>query len=295
MSTSTSVAHAAPIAESSKSRGRRKWRNRSVVIALAIVALVWVLPFLLLVLSSIRPAEDFLRYGPISIPRTITFDNFAKAWDVGNFAATYRNSLIITIVKVPLGVLLSAMIAFALARLRIRFRRSVLFAVLLGLTVPIYIVLVPLFSLIRDLRLIDNLFGLLGPYLAFGIPFTVLVLHAFFRRLPDEIFEAATVDGAGPWRQFFQILLPLSTPVLITVLVLDAVATWNELLMALTILNSDQNKTLPLGLMNFSGQFTTDYAGMAAGILVAVVPVLVAYAFLQRFIVSGLTAGAVKG
>lgn len=265
------------------------------MIALAIVALVWVLPFLLLVLSSIRPAEDFLRYGPISIPRTITFDNFAKAWDVGNFAATYRNSLIITIVKVPLGVLLSAMIAFALARLRIRFRRSVLFAVLLGLTVPIYIVLVPLFSLIRDLRLIDNLFGLLGPYLAFGIPFTVLVLHAFFRRLPDEIFEAATVDGAGPWRQFFQILLPLSTPVLITVLVLDAVATWNELLMALTILNSDQNKTLPLGLMNFSGQFTTDYAGMAAGILVAVVPVLVAYAFLQRFIVSGLTAGAVKG
>jgi raffinose/stachyose/melibiose transport system permease protein len=270
-------------------------RSRAIVIALAIVGLVWVLPFFLLVLSSIRPAQVFLQYGPISIPREFTLDNFGKAWDLGNFAATYRNSIIITIVKVPLGVFLSAMIAFALVRLRVRFRRVVLFVILLGLTVPIYIVLVPLFSLIRDLKLIDNVFGLLGPYLAFGIPFTVLVLHAFFKRLPDEIFEAATVDGAGPWRQFFTILLPLSTPVVITVLVLDAVATWNELLIALTILNSNQNKTLPQGLMNFSGQFTTDYAGLAAGILIAVVPVLVAYVFLQRFIVSGLTAGAVKG
>ena len=149
-------------------------------------ALVWVLPVFLLVLSSIRPLEDFLRYGPDSVPRTVTLDNFVKAWDVGNFATTYRNSIIITLVKVPLGVLLSAMIAFALARMRIRFRRVLLFMILLGLTVPIYIVLVPLFSIVRDLRLIDNIFGLLGPYLAFGIPFTVLVLHAFFRRLPNE-------------------------------------------------------------------------------------------------------------
>jgi raffinose/stachyose/melibiose transport system permease protein len=265
------------------------------VILLSVGALVWVLPIFLLVLSSVRPLEDFLRYGPISVPRTVNLDNFVKAWDVGNFATTYWNSIVITLVKVPLGVLLSAMIAFALARMRIRFRRVLLFVILLGLTVPIYIVLVPLFGIVRDLRLIDNLFGLLGPYLAFGIPFTVLVLHAFFRRLPDEIFDAAKVDGAGPWRVFFQILLPLSAPVLVTVFVLDAVATWNELLMALTILNSDQNKTLPLGLLNFTGQYTTDYSGLAAAILVAVVPVLVVYVFLQRYIVSGLTAGAVKG
>jgi raffinose/stachyose/melibiose transport system permease protein len=235
-----------------------------------------------------------MRYGPISLPHTVNLDNFFKAWTLGNFSATYRNSILITIVKVPLGVFLSAMIAFALAKMRIRFGRALLFAIVLGLTVPIYIVLVPLFSLVRDLHLIDNLWGLLGPYLAFGIPFEVLVLHAYFRRLPNEIFEAATVDGAGPWRQFFQILLPLSLPVLITVLVLDAVATWNELLMALTILNSDQNKTLPLGLLNFTGQYGTDYSGLAAAILVAVVPMLIAYAFLQRYIVSGLTAGAVK-
>jgi raffinose/stachyose/melibiose transport system permease protein len=295
MSTNTTVAKAVPIAKTSRRRRRLKGRNPWVIVGLSVVALVWVLPFFLLVLSSIRPLEDFQRFGPISWPRTITVDNFLHAWTLGNFATTYKNSLIITIIKVPLGVLLSAMIAFPLAKMRIRFRRAILFAVVLGLTVPIYIVLVPLFSLVRDLHLIDNLFGLLGPYLGFGIPFTVLVLHAFFRRLPDEIFEAARVDGAGPWRIFFQILLPLSSPVLITVLVLDAVATWNELLMALTILSSDKSKTLPLGMLNFAGQYTTDYSGLAAGILVAVIPMLIAYAFLQRHIVSGLTAGAVKG
>jgi raffinose/stachyose/melibiose transport system permease protein len=283
----------AEVIRSTRSTGPRR-RPSGALILVAVGALVWVLPFLLLVISSIRPLEDFMQYGPVSVPKTVTLDNFGKAWTVGNFATTYRNSIIITIVKVPLGVFLSAMIAFALAKLRMRFRRALLFAIVLGLTVPIYIVLVPLFSLVRDLHLIDNLFGLLGPYLAFGIPFEVLVLHAFFRRLPNEIFEAAKVDGAGPWRQFFQILLPLSIPVLVTVLVLDAVATWNELLMALTILNSDQNKTLPLGLLNFTGQYTTDYTGAAAAILVAVVPILIAYAFLQRYIVSGLTTGAVK-
>src|SRR5262245_14989336 len=295
MTTSTPVAQATPVARSRRRRRRLKGQNPFVLIGLTIMALIWVLPFFLLVITSIRPIEDFVRYGPISLPRTITLDNFAKAWDIGNFATTYRNSLIITMLKVPLGVFISAMMAFALARMRIRFRRAILFAIVLGLTVPIYIVLVPLFSLIRDLHLIDNILGLLGPYLGFGIPFTVLVLYAFFRRLPNEIFEAATMDGAGPWRIFFQIVLPLSTPVLVTVLVLDAVATWNELLMALTIISSDQNKTLPLGLLNFTGIYATDYSGLAAAILVAVLPVLVLYAFLQRYIVSGLTAGAVKG
>ncbi len=137
--------------------------------------------------------------------------------------------------------------------------------------------------------------GLVGPYLAFGIPFEVLVLQSFFRQLPDEIIEAAKIDGAGPWRIFFTIVLPLSTPALVTVFILDAVATWNELLMALTIISSDQNKTLPLGLLNFQGQFSNNSTGLAAGILIAVVPILIAYTFLQRWIVGGLTAGASKG
>jgi raffinose/stachyose/melibiose transport system permease protein len=278
-------------------RRRRRFTAGRLLVALLLVtvAIVWFLPFILLVMTGIRTTQDFQRNGAVSFPSEFTFQNFADAWRTGDFATTYRNSALLAIVKVPLGVFVSALMAYALARLKVRFRGLVLFVVFIGLTIPIYIALVPLFATVRSMGLINNIFGLLGPYLAFGIPFEVLILYSFFRLLPNEIFEAARVDGAGPWRVFFQIVLPLSVPVLVTVFILDAVATWNELLMALTIISSDQNKTLPLGMLNFSGQFTTNYNGLAAAILIGILPILIAYALLQRYIVSGLTAGAVKG
>jgi len=279
-----------------RTMSRRKLTAMMVsTIVLLVIAIVWFAPFIILLFTSIRSSADFAQNGPLALPSSFTFHNFVAAWGEGLFSDTYRNSIIITVVKVPIGVLISAMLAFALAKLRMFGRKTVMFAVFLGLTVPIYITLVPLFGIVKDIGLIDNVFGLLGPYLAFGIPFEVLVLHSFFRRVPEEVFEAARIDGAGNWRIFFQVMIPLSLPALVTVAILDAVATWNELLMALILLNSDQNKTLPLGLLNFSGQFGTDYTGLAAGILIAVIPMLIAYAVLQRWIVSGLTAGAVKG
>ena len=278
------------------SRSRRGGCMRVLVPALlSVAALVWFLPFILLVTTGIRTTQDFVQGGAISVPKEFTFQNFIDAWRIGDFSTTYSNSVILAIVKVPLGVFVSALMAFALAQLKVRFKTAILFVVLLGLTIPIYIALVPLFSMVRTMGLIDNIFGLLGPYLAFGIPFEVLILYTFFRQLPSEIFEAARIDGAGSWRIFFQVVLPLSLPVLVTVFILDLVATWNELLMALTIINSDENKTLPLGMLNFAGQFTTNYNGLAAAILIGILPLLIAYTFLQRYIVSGLTAGAVKG
>jgi raffinose/stachyose/melibiose transport system permease protein len=191
--------------------------------------------------------------------------------------------------------MLSAMLAYALAKLRIRFRRTIMFGVILGLTIPIYIAVVPVFIMLRGMGATDSLLGLIGPYLAFGIPFEVLVLQAFFRQIPDELIEAAKIDGAGAWRIFFTLILPLSLPALVTVAILDAVATWNEFLFALIVLNSDASKTIPVGLLNFQGQFASNNTGLAAGILIAVVPILIAYVVLQRWIVGGLTAGATKG
>jgi raffinose/stachyose/melibiose transport system permease protein len=264
-------------------------------VVLAIAAIVWISPLLLLLVTSIRPLADFIAHGPLTWPQRFTSANFADAWKVGNFATTYRNSTILLVMKVPIGVLLSAMLAYALSKLRIRFRRTVMFAVFLGLTIPIYITIVPVFIMLRSLGITDNLLGLVGPYLAFGIPFEVLVLQSFFRQLPDELIEAAKMDGAGEWRIFFRLILPLSLPALVTVAILDAVATWNEFLFALIVLNSDQSKTIPVGLLNFQGQFANNNTGLAAGILIAVVPILLAYVALQRWIVGGLTAGATKG
>lgn len=264
-------------------------------IVLAVIAIFWISPLVLLVITAVRPLSDFIANGPLSWPQTFTLSNFADAWGIGNFAATYRNSAILLILKVPVGVLISAMLAFALAKLRIRFGTAIMYTVFLGLTIPIYITIVPVFVMMRSIGATDSLLGLVGPYLAFGIPFEVLILQSFFRQLPDEIIEAARIDGAGPWRIFFTLILPLSTPALVTVFILDAVSTWNEFLFALILLSSDAHKTIPVGLLNFMGQFSNNNTGLAAGILIAVVPILIAYIFLQRWIVGGLTAGATKG
>jgi raffinose/stachyose/melibiose transport system permease protein len=274
---------------------RRRSSGVLVTALLAVAALLWFSPLLILLLTGLRTASDFLANGPLSWPTELTLANFPGAWETGNLGTTFRNSILITVIKVPLGVLLSAMLAYALAKLRIPYRGAILFTVVLGLTIPIYIAVTPLFGMLRSVGLTDSLAGLVGPYLAFGIPFEVLVLHAFFRQLPDEIIEAARVDGASNAHIFFRIVLPLSLPALVTVGILDAVATWNEFLMALILLSSPDSRTLTLGLLGFQGQFAIDYTGLAAGILLVVAPVLIAYAFLQRYIVSGLTAGSIKG
>jgi raffinose/stachyose/melibiose transport system permease protein len=275
-------------------RRRAKGGIASTVLT-SVAALVWISPLVLLVVTALRPLADFVSQGPLSWPGTFTLQNFADAWDIGNFATTYRNSTVLLILKVPVGVFLSAMLAYALAKLRIRFGAAIMYTVFLGLTIPIYITIVPVFVMARSAGLTDNLIGLVGPYLAFGIPFEVLVLQAFIRQIPDEIIEAARIDGAGAWRIFLTVVLPLSAPALVTVFILDAVATWNEFLFALILLNSDASKTIPVGLLNFQGQFSNNSTGLAAGILIAVVPILIAYTFLQRWIVGGLTAGASKG
>ncbi|MFD1718058.1 carbohydrate ABC transporter permease [Georgenia deserti] len=263
--------------------------------AILIAALLWISPLVLLVVSALRPLSDFLSNGPVSLPDTFTLANFAEAWDVGNFGSSYANTLFLLVIKVPLGVALAALLAYALAKLRIRMKSVTLFFVVIGMTVPIYVAIVPLFTMLRSVGLTDSIPGIVGPYVAFGLPLQVVILHAFFRRVPDELVEAARIDGAGDLRIFLQIMLPLSLPALITVAILDAVATWNELFLALSLLSSQENQTIPLGLLNFQGQFATNYTGLAAGILIAVVPILVLYMFLQRFIVGGLTAGATKG
>ncbi|GAA4426965.1 carbohydrate ABC transporter permease [Georgenia halophila] len=272
-------------------------RLRSILLTggILVAGLVWISPLVLLVLSAVRPLSDFLSNGPISWPETFTSSNFPEAWDVGNFGTSYTNSLFLLVIKVPLGVLLAALLAYALAKLRIRLKGVTLFFVVIGVSVPIYISIVPLFTMLRGVGLTDSIPGIVGPYVAFGLPLQVLILHAFFRRVPDELLEAARVDGAGDLRIFFRIVLPLSVPALLTVAILDAVATWNELFLALSLLSSQENQTIPLGLLNFQGQFATNHTGLAAGILIAVVPILVLYMFLQKFIVGGLTAGATKG
>ncbi|UVY84520.1 carbohydrate ABC transporter permease [Brachybacterium sp. NBEC-018] len=274
---------------------RRRLEGGVVTAGSVVAALVWISPLILLVISALRPLSDFLSHGPVSWPGELTLANFPEAWAAGQFGTAYLNSAFLLVVKVPLGVFIASLLAYALSKLEFPFRSAVLFTVVLGMTIPIYIAIVPLFSMLRSAGMTDSIVGIIPPYIAFGLPFEVLVLQAFFRRVPDELIEAARLDGAGDARIFFRLVLPLSVPALVTVGILDAVSTWNELFLALSLLSSEGNRTIPLGLLNFQGQFATNYTGLAAGILIAVVPILVLYLLLQKYIVGGLTAGATKG
>ena len=276
-------------------RTRRRLEGGAVTLGSVLAALVWISPLILLVISALRPLSDFLSNGPVSWPQELTLANFPEAWEAGQFGTAYLNSAILLLVKVPLGVLVASLLAYALAKLEFPFRNVILFTVVLGMTIPIYIAIVPLFTMLRGVGMTDSIAGIIPPYIAFGLPLQVLILQAFFRRVPEELLEAARIDGAGDVRIFARVVLPLSVPALVTVAILDGVATWNELFLALSLLSSEENRTIPLGLLNFQGQFATNYTGLAAGILIAVVPILVLYMLLQKYIVGGLTAGATKG
>lgn len=283
-----------PAIPSSRKR-RRSQPNAAVTITAVIGALIWITPLVLLIVSALRPLSDFLSNGPVSWPQELTLANFPEAWEAGQFGTAYLNSAFLLVVKVPLGVFVAALLAYALAKLEFPFRNLILSSVVLGMTIPIYIAIVPLFTMLRTVGMTDSILGIIPPYVAFGLPLQVLILQAFFRRVPSELIEAARIDGAGDLRIFFRLVIPLSVPALVTVAILDGVATWNELFLALSLLSSEENRTIPLGLLNFQGQFATNYTGLAAGILIAVVPILVLYMLLQKYIVGGLTAGATKG
>lgn len=264
-------------------------------IALVLLALIWVAPFVFIVFTSLKTPAAVTGTGAFMPPSDMAWDNYTSAWNRGNFARSFLNSVIITVVKVPLGLVLSAMAAYALAKIRLRFGKVLLLLVVFGTMIPFQVMLAPLFTLVNSLGLIDTYAGVILPYIAFGVPYQVFILHSFFKGIPKELSEAALIDGASHFTIFRRIFLPVCLPVLAALLILDFVSTWNEFAMALVLLQGQNMWTLPLGLMSFQGQFSSNYGQLNAAIVMTVLPATIVYLLFQRYFVSGLTSGAVKG
>ncbi|MEP3046160.1 MAG: carbohydrate ABC transporter permease [Roseibium sp.] len=264
-------------------------------ISLFIVAVIWLAPVVFITFTAMKSDGEILTSAAFALPSTIEWANFTKAWAKGNFNETFFNSTFITVIKVPLGLAISAMAAYALAQIRFGWNKALLVFVLFGAMIPFQVMLAPLFTLVNSLDLIDTYPGVILPYLAFGVPYQVFILHGFFRAVPKELTEAALIDGATHFTIFRRIFLPVSLPVLAALLILDFVATWNEFAMALVLLQDKHMWTLPLGLMSFQGQFSNKYGELNAAIVMTVLPATIVYLIFQRYFVSGLTSGAVKG
>jgi raffinose/stachyose/melibiose transport system permease protein len=261
-------------------------------LALVLVALIWFAPVITLVLTALKDAGDFAVNGAFSLPKSIRWSNFSEAWETGvqNY---FWNSVIVTGVKVPIGIGLESLAAFALTHMHFKWAERVFTYILIGLIVPMQMTLVPLTLLMNALNLIDTLTGLTILYIGFGVPFGVLVMRGFFRTIPVAIIEAARLDGCSWFRIFYSIALPLALPAVVSLCILDGVATWNEFILAQIFLRSDELRTLPLGLVQFSTQFSTQYDQLAAAVLISVAPIVLVFLFFQRYFITGMR-GAVK-
>lgn len=275
-------------------KGKKIVRSTIRYAVLIILSVFWIIPIVTLVLTAIKSQSDFYAgIGLFEFPKQIAWSNFTNAMVKGNLFLYMKNDLIISCLKVPLGIFVSAMAAFALTRLKLKRRTGWLLFFLLGMMLPMQIALVPISIIYNKLHLINTYFGLFYVYVGFGISFMILILQGFFKGIPKAIDEAAYIDGASKWQTFIHVILPIAKPALATLLITDFLATWNEYLLASVIINDNSMKTVPVGLMTFVGEHGTDYGYLCAGVLISVIPVMVVYLIFQNYFVEGM-AGAVK-
>jgi raffinose/stachyose/melibiose transport system permease protein len=259
-----------------------------------IAAIATLVPILYAILGGFRDTGQ-LSTNPVALPDPWVFSNYSGILRSGTFWHQVWNSVLIAIVSTALTVPIAALAAFIFARFAFRGREVLYTIFTLGLLFPVAIAILPIFIMVRNLGLLDSPLGVALPQAAFGLPMTIIILRPFFHSIPSDLQDAAAIDGCGPFRFFVRILLPLSRPVLATVSVLAIVGSWNAFLLPLVVLTDSGGWTLPLGVTNFSQQYTTDTAKVLAFTTLSMVPALIFYAFAERQLIKGLTTGAVKG
>lgn len=263
-------------------------------IVLALLVVLVAFPFYWALVASFTP-EARLFESPSLWPEQLVLDHYRALWEERGFWKPIRNSLIVAGTTTLFCLAFGALAAWALARLRFRGKGAILGGLLAVSLFPQISIVSPLFLLLRALRLIDTYPGLILPYLTFAMPLTVWLLTSFFRQLPADLEEAASVDGATRWQTFTRVLLPLAVPGLATTGILTFIYCWNEFLFALSFTLGPERQTVPVAIALFRGQYQVPWGQILAAAVIATAPVAALVLIFQRRIVQGLTAGAVKG
>lgn len=269
---------------------------RTRVLRLGGYALLWayaaaaLIPLLVMVVDSLRPNREVLSH-PLGLPSSLDFSSYSTAWTQASFGTYAQNSAVVTIGAVALDVLVSLPAAYVLGRYRFRGSGILIAYFLAGLMLPVRLGIVPIFYLLGSLGLTDSRLGLILIYAASGIPFSIFIMSAFFRTLPKELEEAALLDGAGDFRIFARVMVPLVKPAIATVVVFRFVPLWNDFFFPLVLLRTTDRYTLPVGLTQFFGEFQTNWSALFAGLVIATVPLIVLFLVATKKIVQGLTAG----
>ncbi|WP_284754489.1 carbohydrate ABC transporter permease [Arthrobacter sp. efr-133-R2A-120] len=288
----------APPSTPAPQRRRRKpnfFRSLSRALIVLIVV-VQVYPLAWLFLTSLRNEHDFATGDPFALPSSISFDNYVRAFQTGNLGQNILNSFIVTMGANLLIVLLGMMAAYALQVLGFRFSKFVRGLFLIGIIVPVQIALVPLFIDYSSVNLLDTYQSMIIPLAGFALPMSIYLFSSFFEYIPRETYEAASLDGAGPYRIFGLITLPLSTNTVVTVVLVNSIFIWNDFIFANTFVLSEGLKTIPLGLQNYIGAMgKVDWTATFAAVCITITPLLLVFLVLNKAMIQGLESGATKG
>ncbi|MET7425013.1 carbohydrate ABC transporter permease [Dactylosporangium sp. NPDC005555] len=259
-----------------------------------VAATVWLLivavPVYFVVVTGFRTPDQYIGQGPLDLPTSPTLSNFTSLWDLG-FTSYLTNSLIVAFGTVTLVLAVALPAAYAIVRNPNRTVRSMFNVFLLGLAVPAQAVIVPIYLIITRLQMYDTLLAIVLPTAAFSLPIAIVVLTSTLRDIPNELYEAMTVDGATAGRIFGRLVLPLARPGLVSVGIFVGLGAWNGFLFPLVLTQSDEQRVLPLGLWNFQSQYGTNVPGLMAAVVLSALPVLALYLFGRRHLLSGLAAG----
>lgn len=245
-------------------------------------------------MTSLKSQQETFGNSVWALPETLNFENYLAVLQ-GGFWIYLRNSTFVLVLSIGLILVISSMAAYAFARLQFRLNKPLFGLIVAGMIVPIHITLIPIYLMTRNLGLYDTPFALIGPYVATALPVSIFILTEFMRQIPKELEEAAKLDGCGAFGIFWKVFLPLSGPGLSTVAIYNSISLWNEFIFAYVLTSNPANRTLPLAIWDFQGQYTSNIPAILSVVTLTSLPLIVAYAFGQERIVKGMMAGALKG
>lgn len=262
-----------------------------------IITLLVVVPFVWMVLLVFKDNASILN-DPLALPTSLNLDNFTRALDTLDLGLLYKNTFIIAALALAIQLFITFLSSFALTRLVYRRKwlaNAIYLFFIAGQAIPPFILLFPVYRITIELGIENTYLSLVLPYVAMSVGFNTLLFTGFLRGFPSEIEEAAVLDGANLWTMAFRVVLPIVMPIVVTVFIFNVLYIWNEFPFAVTLISDPDMMTIPLAISQFKGQFSIDYGGIVAASLLFIVPQLAFFAIFQRFIIGGMTAGAVKG
>lgn len=273
---------------------RYQFGSIGIYIVLTIYALILVLPILWMFITAFKTQSELFQ-NKFGLPEIWHFENFAKAWEMANIGRYFLNTTLVVVVVFVIGIGTASMIAYVLSRFRFKLRGPIYYFVIAGMMVPPHAIIIPLYTMARELNMINNLFYLALIYCGFYLPFSVLILSSFMSQIPKELEDSAVVDGANTWKIYTRIIMPISREGLLSVTILVSLYVWNDLFLPLVLLSKTEVKTISVGMRSFFAEYQMEPTLLLAASFMSMLPVLILYTVLQEKMIKGITVGAIKG